>query len=72
MEHVQLTLASDEHHDLALEKCDCGQYSLSIGSVTVHMEEETARALARMLADTVLHGERSHGPFTMAMPQDVQ
>ena len=47
MEHVQLTLAADDDHELALEKCECGQYSLSIGSVTVHLEEETTRALAR-------------------------
>ncbi|MEW5854694.1 MAG: hypothetical protein AB2A00_38315 [Myxococcota bacterium] len=57
MEHNRVCLASDEVQDVALERCECGQYSLSIGAVTIQMEEEQLQALTRMLMETLVSGQ---------------
>lgn len=53
MDHIKTTLASDDEHDLALERCDCGQYALSMGPMTIQLDEDVMLALRRMLLECV-------------------
>jgi len=70
VDHIKTTVAVDDAHEIALERCDCGQYSLSVGPVTVQLDEEVVEALARLL-----HGAVSDQPEdeeNMPVPSDVQ
>jgi hypothetical protein len=72
MEHIKTTLAEDDLHDLALERCECGQFSLSVGPVTIQLEEETVLALARMLNAAVDASQVDEDGMTGPVPPDVQ
>jgi len=72
MEHNKTTLAEDELHDLALERCECGQFSLSVGPVTIQLEEETVVALARLLHAAVDASVESDDDMTGPIPPDIQ
>lgn len=73
MNHQRTTLVSDDEHDLALERCECGQYALSVGPVTLQLEEVTLEALARLLAGLEVGFEEIRSlPFSMPLPPDVQ
>ena len=75
MEHIKTTIAEDELHEIALEQCDCGQFSLSVGPVTIQLEEDTVLALTRMLkgaVDATSDGDDDDEGSTGPVPSDVQ
>jgi hypothetical protein len=67
-----MTLAADEMHEVALERCDCGQYSLSVGPVTVQLEEHVVMALQRVLNEALVSEMSDLDGVNMPLPSDVQ
>lgn len=73
MDHVKTTLAVDDDHEIALERCDCGQYSLSLGPVTVQLDEDVVRALTKLLHETIAkEAPAEDDEENMPVPSDVQ
>ena len=50
MDHDKRLVAENDLHDLALERCDCGRFALSLGPVTVQLEADALVALTDMLS----------------------
>lgn len=71
MGHQKKTLATDDEQDIVLERCDCSQYSLSIGPVTVQMEEDAVIALTRLLVGAV-GVPQDEVRVNTPLPNDVQ